>query len=304
MFHEKIPGRQLSGWVFVALVPVSIQLGAGSSWLATAGVASICGVAVWLVWRFGAERWRWTYVPRYLLLVVIVGTLLDRAASSWPGDNYPAVPLILLALAAWSTGKGTSAAARVGCVLFWFVLLMYLMVFGAGVGSVRVEWLRPWWGEVEAEVVLLMLVPAISVSLLREGDGWSGRMLLPGAFLVLAAVLVSGVMSPELAGKGFYEMSRGLELLGTVSRFEPVISAGMTLGWFSLLTLLLSVCGCLMDRFRKGSGRVGVYIGAVGSAVWMLCDLHISMVLLLVLVSIFWVLMPLLEQGVGQEKKS
>lgn len=304
MFREKIPGKQLSGWVFAALVPALIQLGAGGSWAVVGGAVLICGVAVWLVWRFGSHRWRWTCVPQFLLLAVVMGELLADAASSWPGDNYPAVPLILLALGAWSAGKGASAAARVGCVLFWFVLLVYLAVFGAGVGSVQVDQLQPWWGSVRAEVVLLLLVPAAATLLLREGEGWNRRSVLPGAFLVAASVLVSGVMSPALAEEGFYEMSRGLELLGTVSRFEPVISAGMTLGWFSLVTLLLSMCGCLAERIRKSWGRWGVYIGAAGGAAWMLCDLHISMVLLIVLVSIFWVLMPLLEQGIGREKKS
>ncbi|MBQ7346302.1 MAG: hypothetical protein IJW45_09635 [Oscillospiraceae bacterium] len=304
MFREKIPGKQLGGWIFAALVPVVIQLGAGGSWVETGVAALACGGAVWLVWRFGAQRIRWLCLPRLVLTVVMVGVLVSNSAFSWPGDNYPAVPLILLALAGWSAWKGPSAAARVGCVLFWFVLLMYLVVFGAGLGSVKVGWLRPWWRGVDLEVVLLLLVPALAMVLLRSEERWSGRVALPGAFLVAASVLVSGVMSPALAEEGFYEMSKGLELLGVVSRFEAVISAGMTLGWFSLLSLLLSVCGRLAEELRKGWGRWGVVAGATGGAVWMLCDLSISMGVMAVLVTIFWVLLPLLEQGVGREKKS
>lgn len=308
MFGERIPAKQLTAWLFAATTPVLIQLWSGTAWTTVAITAVACGSMVWLVQRWGAQPGRWLSAISFLYIIIVTGELLPSAAHIWPGgEQYPAVPLIILVLAAWSAQKGPSAAARVGSVLFWAVLLMYLVVFGAGVRSVRWEWLRPEQGEVCWTGVVLFLIPAAACALTRKKDRWSLRLALPGIFTVIASVITVGVMSPSLTSQtnnAFFEMSRSLELFSVARRFEAVISAGMTVGWFASLSLLLSLCGRYVNALFGCRERGSIWIAALVSAGWMLCDLHMPGWILALLAPIFWVLIPLLTQAMGREKKS
>ncbi len=308
MFSEKIPAKQLTAWIFAATIPALIQLWGGASWLLAALAGAVCAVAVWAVWRWGGRLGRWLCALELLYVIIIIGSLLPWAGKIWPGgDQYPAVPLIVLALAAWSAQKGPSAAARVGSVLFWVVLLMYLAVFGAGVRSVEWEWMAPTGGELCWLGVTLMLVPAGACILKREDAAWKPRLILPAIFTAVACALCCGILSPAMAGgmeDAFFETSRSLEIFGVARRFEAVISAAMTVGWFALLSLLLSL-GAQYARALLGKGeKGGVWGVSILSALWMLCELHISGLILAALASIFWVLLPLGTQVIGAEKKS
>lgn len=308
MFHKKIPARQLSAWLFAAITPVLIKLSAGTSWLVLGITAIVCSLAAWCVWKWGSQiRNRWVSLLQCVFIIILIGNLVSESAGSWPGDNYPAVPLILLALAAWSAQKGPSAAARVGTVLFWFVIIMYLVVFGAGVKDIQPKWLTPQWAGPDWNSVVLLLTPAVAAVLLKQDEKWGPRLLLPAAFLLGAAIIVAGVLSPDVAEKTentFYEMSRSLNLLGVAKRFEAVISAGMTVGWFALLTLYLTICGRFLENAKKDMEKSGVWIGAVGAAAWMLFGMHISGEILAIIAAVFWVGIPILTQGIGAIKKS
>lgn len=307
MSLEKIPSRQLGAWLSAALIPVLIQLLGGTSWL-NVGVAGIlCGLLVWIVWRWGApEKGRWLCLAESLYIIVLLGELAPCAAQCWSGSSYPAVPLVLLALAAWSANKGASAAGRVGCVLFWFVLIMYLTVFGVAAKEVNVRWLMPPGGGWSWKGTVLLLIPAAANVLRKEGR-WMPRLVLPALLCLIAAALTAGVLSaPVAAGteNAFYEMSRSLNLLGIAERFEAVISAGATVGWFSLMSLLLSVAAQLAETLHAGWGRAGVAVTAAGAAAWMLCGLHISEPVLAGMAAVFWVALPILTQGIEKIKKT
>ncbi len=308
MSDEKVPARQLGAWLCAALIPVLIQNLSGTSWTVVGITGVICGLATWLVWKFGGEvRWRWAALAEFFYIIIVLGELLPDAAGSWTGNSFPAVPLMLLALAAWSVQKGVSAAARVGCVLFWFVLIMYLAVFGAGVKEVKLKWLLPTWELPDWKGVLMLLVPAAAAQLLRKEEKWKPRLVLPAAFVIVASALAAGVLSAGVAGKmenAFYELSRSLNLFGVAKRFEAVISAGMTVGWFALLSLLLSLGRSFFETVKPGWGKAGLWVTAAGGAVWMLCGLHMGERLLVILSTVFWVLVPILAQGLEKQKKT
>ena len=101
---------------------------------------------------------------------------------------------------------------------------------------------------------------------------------------------------------GFYEMVRSIDLLGTVKHFEALICATATLGWFGLLSFVLSVCGAVGEMLH-GNGRVFTVCGAIGVAVGMLCKIHIPQVILLASGAVFWVFLPILTQGIDARKK-
>lgn len=308
MFREKIPARQLSAWLFAAMTPVLIQFMSGGAWVwvAIAGGLGLL-ISAW-IWQTGWEPERWQTPLLLIYIIIVLGTILRQCDESWPiGNSYPAVPLIVFALAAWSAQKGPAAAARVGAVLFWAVLLMYLAVLGAGAGNVQLRWLKPQRDVPDGLGMLIFLVPSAAASLLRPEGKWNVRLSLPVIFTIAAAVITSGVLSPSVASKvenAFYEMSRSISLGGVAKRFEALISAGMTVGWFALTSLFLSLCGNLFQRLFAGWGKAGVWIAALLAAGWMLCGLHIPSFLLLITGVVFWGVVPVLTQGLGQRKKS
>ena len=308
MFRDGIPARQLSAWLAAGMIPVLIQLLSGTSWVwVFLGGAASTAITL-TVWRFGAEEYpRWLRVLQMLFAVIFLGEMSAKAGGCWPAGNSTAVSLILIALAMWSAQKGLSAAARVGTVLFWFVIIMYMVVFGAGAKDIDPKWLKPDSGAGNLLGLALLLLPCGVSVLLRRQARWGVRLVLPAVFALAAALITAGVLSPELAVAAedpFYEMGRSLSLLGIARRFEAIISAGMTVGWFALISLLLALCGKLFACIYEDKGRAGVWIGAVLSSLWLLCGMHIGDLIIAILAAVFWVVLPILTQGIDKQKKS
>lgn len=308
MFREKIPSRQLCAWLFAGMVPVLIQLLGGDAWIWITILGTVSVLLTLLVWRTLWEPPKWLFPFLFIYIVLLLSQLLGSVSAIWPsGEREPWVGLILLAVAAFSAQKGISAAARVGTVLFWTVLILYLTVFVAGTKEVNLPWLAPRWHLPDEMGLSVLLVPLMSVCLLKA-DGQKGtRLFLVPLFIVAAALLTTGILSPAVAintPNAFFEMSRSINLFGIVRRFEAMICAGMTVGWFALMSLLLSVCSVLINKFLPLQSRVGVWVVAIGAAGLQLCGLHIRPSVLLIVGAVFWVGIPLLTQGLEKIKKS
>ncbi len=289
MYRDTLPSRQLGIWL-ASLSPVAIQLAASEGWRTAAITGGICILAAWAVWRWGSFG-RWVSVGAYILLTIAVGQLLRESAVMWSGNSDPWVPLLLLGLALWSAIKGASAAARVGCVLFWAMLIIYPLVFGAALRDLNWEWAvaegRPSGGQLS----LLLLLLGVGKILLKNG-----RTPIVGVLPVIFG-LAGTILTLGLRCNDFYELSKSIALFGAVKHFEAVVFAAATVGWFLLLSYGLTLCGGL------GEGRPSVVMGALVMAAWMLCDMHIQYNVLLFFGAIFWVAMPILAQVVGVQKK-
>lgn len=305
MYDHKLHPRQLTAWLCGALIPTGIQLTAGSSWFSVCLVAVLSAICVWFQWRFGTgPRGKMTCMLWLVVMSLVLGTAAQASVLSWPTGGHPLASAMLLLLAAWSAWKGTDAAARVGSVLFWLVLLLYLVLLGAGAKQVQWQWLAPTKGEVGSMGCLLLLTPAGAAIHLKGREHFHPRLLLTVLLCTLASLITAGVLSPKAAASqtdAFYYTIRSLEHGRGI---EAILSAGMTVGWFSLLSLYLTICATVFEKVKPGAGRWGIIGATVAGLTILLCQVHIPTTILLVLCAIFWVFLPVLTQWIDVEKKS
>lgn len=268
MFNHKLTNAQLWAWLFSAMsAPVAIIAG-GCSWQEVLVIGGLCTLACWFVLNCvkNVTGNRWLCVVQILWSVAVLGTMSRWTDQAWPtGESYPAVPIILLLLAAAASNTGAEKSARIGGVLFWVIALIYGGVILAGSEDLRIE-IHTVREKVDMRLIPVFLVSALAVYLPvseKRGShlGMTGILVMGIAF----AVCVTGGLSSEVQGieeNPFYEWIRSLSLAGTAQRFESVVSAGLTMGWFLLYSYLLSAVGHLSEVVWTGNGRKAVWICA------------------------------------------
>lgn len=299
--------NQLASWMFAALVPCAIQLNSGSSWLAILIVSLTSVILLW-------ARCKWGEIPRgktyaaamWLYVVLIIGVLSRKSIDCWPEGGHLAVPLILLALALWSSLKGPKAAAGIGAVLFWLFLLLYVVLFAAGIKQVKGQWLLPTRSDADPLGCILLLTP-LAVCNLGKGNCVNKRTLLLYIIVIAASVITLGVLSPAVAYAKeypFYEMTRSLTILGRARRFEAVLSATTTIGWYVLLTIYISIGADMAEQISADWRQKGAIAAAIVSAVLIIGKWSLPAIALLVTGVVLWLVMPLINGILTQIKKS
>lgn len=213
------------------------------------GTAGRLLAALTLIWTTAAMAW--------------AANLADRAFPLVDGD--PVLGWTLLALAAWGSWKGSGTCARCSGVLCLFLLALYGVVVIFALPDVQVEQLRPQgnWQDGVTTLGLFLLPAAVWYAPGRREQGsvvWKLALLPPVAGALLAAV-TAGVLTPALAQSltvPLYTLAQSVSLFGVVERIEPLLSAAMVMGVFSLLSVMACACRCLC-----GTGRWGKWSGAV-----------------------------------------
>lgn len=205
-----------------------------------------------------------------LWTVLVLSWTACLADAAFPMmDGFPGLGWALLALTAWGGQKGSAACARCGGVLCLFLLVLYGIIGIFAVPDVRGTYLLPGGQWQESVWTLgLFLLPAgvwfVPCTRSRKGPAWQMAFLLPlfGAFL---AAVTAGVLSPELAARRtvpLYDLAKSVSIFGVVERIEPLLSAAMTMGVFSLMSSL--VCsGQAIGEPLGISARSGIVICAL-----------------------------------------
>ncbi len=309
MFRKDVPGAQMQAWIFVAMTAPLAQKLSGCGWVFAAIAGVICSVIVWGAVRLtaGADWKPWFCAVEVIWLAIALAICAGEAAGSWPmGDAWPVVPLVMLALAGWSAQKGPQVASRVAGVLFFLILIGYVPIFGAGAGQADWGELLPRWGRDDGTAGFWLLMPGVAAFLpwqkRRMGKALAGTV----AFGIIAAGITCGVLTPALAqmvDTPFYEMSRSLSLLGMAERFEALVCALLTVGWYAALSLLLSAGGCLFGRIWKGKEPVGVWCLTLAAAAAVLCRLRTWGLLPAIGAAVFWIALPMLAGGLKKVEK-
>lgn len=283
--------KQHTLWLLAALAAPAAQF-SGCGWL-TAAVTALVVLPLTLLPSCWDGMSKPLAVLQILWLGLTAGTLLKHSAACWPSDNDLVVPLTLLALAACT---GAAAAPRIGAVLALCMALLALPVAVSGAARVEPMWLKPTWNPWPAGLALTLLLPALPAA----GETQKGRGALYGAVVTLClAALVQGVLSPGVAASQqdpFYQTAR------TLGHLEPVVAAGLSLGWYAMTAYLLHSAACVAKMSGMRAELASVL--AVGTAaVFVIFSQKPNVQFVPVVSAVLWVLIPFLRKMNGFEKK-
>lgn len=277
--------RQRWAWLLAGWSAVTACCLCGMNWLwVTAGAFAAAGIA-WIWDRHGTEDgWaveisvqmgQGKILLHSLLLAWAVialawtGTLADLAFPTV--DGFPELGWVLLAMTAWGVVRGPKVCARCGGVLCLFLLVLYGAVGVFAAPDLRWSYLHPTgsWQQGIWTLGLCLLPVAVFYLPGRRKDsrplGWLGW--IPPLMSGILALVTAGVLSPQLAEEELvplYSLAQSVSLFGVMERMEPLLSAAMTMGVFSLLTILASLCQSLADQLRpwKWSGTMCCIVAA------------------------------------------
>lgn len=169
---------------------------------------------------------RWLRAVQALFCAFVLCQALTWVGASWQGaGNGMWMGLILLGLALWLAHKGTEAVQAASGVLGLAEAGLLAAVMLGSLRQIRPENLLPKGGVPDGWLLVVLLLPeagqrqgwlwALAFCLVTAGAGWGGE----NAFLLL---------------------SRSASGIGSVRRLESLAAVGLALGFFLMMTQLLS----------------------------------------------------------------
>lgn len=311
MFSKEIPQRQLWAWIISAMTAPLAVIAGKCSWLWVLAVGLVCSALCWSVFTLSEGKLqykKWYCTLQLIWLTVVISEIARWTLYCWEdAGQSPVISLTLLILAAVSAWSGGERASRVGSVLSWLMAGIYIIVLAAGAGDLNVRWMRPEMDAPSPELVFVFLLPATVLFL--PGKKTKGKYALGLAILfsVVITLCTAAILSPAAAKKldfPFYTFSKSLSLFGVAERFESLVSVVLTLGFFSLLSFLISAIGSLAEQLGKGGGRTGIIGSAILAGILLLLHNGLSGFMLAVLSVIFWGIAPLTAVIFEKIKKS
>lgn len=308
MFNkEETPARRYA-WLTVSMCAPLVQVAGGSNWITVLVTGVICFVLAAVVLAFEMKvSVKWLLLLQLLWLSVAASEIASWTTAYWPQyQSFPVVPLTLITVAYLAARGGVDRASRAGAVLFWFLLLLYGTVMVAGIKEVELKWLVPGDITLKPRLAIILLLP-----LLMAFHGKSPQKIwkpLTGILLfgLTVSVITAGVLSQKAAEESvsaFYEVSRSLSLLGIVERFESVVAAALTLGYFCTLCYIFSTAAQITGKIKSGWEKQGASICAVVGSVLLFAGINIPPELLLSGCVVMWVLVPVFSTVIGRKKQ-
>jgi len=302
-----IGDRQRWAWLTAGLSAAAVTVAAGINWLwvLAGGLAAILyymyleghlrpvGLAEVLRHRLGL----WACILTFLWTVVVMGWAAVLADTAFPNvDGFPSLGWALLALTAWGSRKGAAACARCCGILCLLLGGLYAVILGFSLPQVELQRLRPvGTGEDGLWALGVFLLPA-AVWYAPCQKGTLSRFMwlaLPVAAAAVSAI-TAGVLSPELTAElplPFYTLTQWVSIFGVVERIEPLLSAALTMGVFSLLSALACSCGALTKA--AGLGDTGGPASCLLAAGAMFFVRGLTLPVLTVGAVVIWLVLPL-----------
>lgn len=296
MFNRKIDSASLGAWVLAAMLAPMAQFLGSVSWYYVLAIGIGAGL-LWLCAAVAGERpcGKIEAALQLAVLALAAGISAQWAGKCWSqANNSWVIPATLLLLAACSAERGGQVGARCGATLFWFLSAMVIGLLAFAIPDVKPRFLLSAAGGNPIPAAAVLLIPGSAMLLPREkGKHWGWAVAILALAVAISAV-TQGVLSPAAAAQqqgAFFEMIRGISILGVAERFEAVVAGAMTLSWFCLLSLFFNAVGELGERLRPNAGRRCVWICAAAAAV-IFQFASIPPYAAALGVAVFWYLLP------------
>lgn len=311
MFRDEVKAYPLCAWLLCAISAPIAQVAAEGPWLTVLAVAMGSLVLCWCVLMLHEGKCiekKWYCIVQLLFLSVAAAVFAGWSAYCWPtGNAYPVVPLVLLVLAAFSAWDGANTASRVGGVLFWLMALLFAVVLVGGAGDAKLTYMVPEWGKCSRLLPFVLLLPVVTSFIPRQGATvYTGTLYIIAGLAVIVPLLTAGTLSQKVAQTvafPFYEYSKSLSLFGVAERFEAFVSVALTMGYYSLLSLLFSAAGHLGEAVKAGEGRRSIAACAVSAAALMGVLPQIPEAWMGCFAVIFWGILPCITVKTIKKKK-
>ena len=272
--------KQSNLWLLAAMA-APIAHFANCGWLAAA-MAALVVLPLTLLPK------SWEGMPKSVALLesvwlgVVTGILLRGSAVYWPSDNAHAVPLTLLALAAFT---GSAAAPRAGNLMALCMALLAVPLAISGAAHLDLNWLRPERAPWPMALTLALLIPNLPAA----GEKRKGSVLISIGTLTLAlSALIQGTVSQNVASRvpdAFYQTAR------TLGYLEPVAASAMTLGWYAMAVYLLQ-SAAEVTKSAELDPKLAVVLRTGTSALVLLFSWQPQITKIAALSAFFWVLIP------------
>ena len=281
--------KQNTVWLLAALAAPLAHF-SGSGWLTAALTA--CAV---LPLSLLPKDWTDLHKPLAIIQIgwlgAVAGSMLTASSAYWPADNHWAVPLTILALAAWT---GTAAAPRIGAVIALCMALLAIPTALSAAAHIEFAWLAPSFGEWPWGLTLALLIPNLPAG---EESG-RNRIRSGGILAVVLSAVVQGTISANVAGvvtDPFYQTAR------TLGYLEPIVASAVTLGWYAMTAYLLGSAKIIAKE--SGMEALWASVLAVGTAtIFVLTKRQLHTPFWTVLTAFLWVLNPFLRKIKKVEK--
>lgn len=309
--QETVDDGTLWPWLAAAMFAPACQSLGSAPWPWTLALA-LGSMAVFLCAQMVTARgWPCGKVlaaVEYLFLVLCVGMVAGWVGECWLGAKSGwVIPVVVLALASCAADRGTRIAARSGATLSWFIAMGFVVLAVFALPDVEVSNLYPGRMNSYGGDIGVLLIPGAALLLSRQKgkEPWPWALGI-AASAGLISLLTAGSLSPAVAAKtsgAFVQMVRGLEILGIAERFEALVAATMTLGWFCLLSLLLTGAGEMGNKIRAGSKAVPVWTAAGLGAGIFFVGKRISMWPMAALAVVLWYGIPVTKALLARRKR-
>ena len=221
---------------------------------------------------------------------VAIGASADLLCEAFPNSNI-LIGLLLLLLAAYAASKGREIVLRVAAIVFFLHIILYGLLLGFSLPKTEVTVDLP-----QRPLALLSVLAAVPCAMLAPNKG------KPGWKVIAGIAVFAGLTS--LVGKGdFYTAMKSVSILGAMERLEPLVSVAVTMGGFCLLSMLCCVNEKLFSQKfpeqKKWTGYLNFLLGS--ACIWL--SRLLGTTTLAIGTAIFWGLIPLLAQSLGNSKK-
>jgi len=298
---DRLEENQHTPWLIAAMIAPVTQAASNCSWPVAGAVSLLClgiyrGMALF---GAGGTPGRWIGAVQWLWMLLVISEFMHWIMYCWPNHgNYHVVPLVLLFLAAYAVSKGTTAAARAGSALRIALVGLFGTILLSAIREIRLENLGPVWQMQTAHLITVMLIPVMGF-----GYGcWKGKGKVI-SYAVGVSVITTGVLSLpfiRMVDSPFYELSRSIHVFGSEHRLESLVAAGMTLGYYVLLSYLVGITANAWDP-EKTKAR-SIWISALFAGLVFISGMRLNSRLLAVGNLLIWAVLPLVK-NVGKNMK-